>query len=123
MARERLPRVRQSRTYSFRIEGTEGYAHVGVYEDGRPGELFVKIAKQGSTLAGICDAWAVGVSIALQNGAPLEVLVDKYVGSMFEPRGNTDDEDIPKALSIVDYLFRRIGMDFLDDRAKERCGL
>ena len=118
--RERLPRRRQSATFKFRVADCEGYVTVGEYEDGRPGELFIKVAKQGSTLAGIMDAFAISVSLGLQHGVPLQTFVRQYVNVRFEPAGITDDPDLRIAASLVDYMFRRLAVDYLpkDERAE-----
>jgi ribonucleoside-diphosphate reductase alpha chain len=116
--RERLPRRRRSQTYHFRVADCEGYAHVGEYEDGRPGELFIKASKQGSTLAGILDAFSISISLGLQHGVPLRTFVQKYTNMRFEPAGMTDDPDLRIATSLLDYIFRRIAVDYMpyDDR-------
>ncbi|MGQ0744186.1 MAG: vitamin B12-dependent ribonucleotide reductase [Acidimicrobiales bacterium] len=118
--RERLPRARRSRTISFRVADCHGYVIVGEYDDGRPGEIFLKVAKQGSTLAGIMDAFAISVSHALQYGVPLRAFVDMYTNMRFEPAGMTDDPDIRFASSLVDYIFRRLAVEYLsyDQRAE-----
>jgi ribonucleoside-diphosphate reductase alpha chain len=118
--RERLPRRRQSSTFKFRVADCEGYVTTGEYEDGRPGELFIKVAKQGSTLAGIMDAFAISVSLGLQHGVPLQTFVRQYVNVRFEPAGITDDPDLRIAASLVDYIFRRLAVDYLpkDERAE-----
>jgi ribonucleoside-diphosphate reductase alpha chain len=111
--RERLPRRRKSSTFKFRVADCEGYVTVGEYEDGRPGELFIKVAKQGSTLAGIMDSFAISVSLGLQHGVPLQTFVKQYVNVRFEPAGMTDDPDLRIAASLVDYMFRRLAVDYL----------
>ncbi len=111
--RERMPRRRRSNTFAFRVADCEGYVTVGEYDDGRPGEVFVKVAKQGSTLAGIMDAFAVSVSLGLQHGVPLATYVRKYTNMRFEPAGMTDDPDLRIAQSLVDYIFRRLAVDYL----------
>src|SRR4051794_2019009 len=111
--RERLPRHRPSKTFSFRVADCEGYVTVGEYEDGRPGELFLMVSKQGSTLAGIMDAFAMSVSFGLQHGVPLSLYVKKYTSMRFEPAGMTDDPDLRIATSLVDYIFRRMAVDYL----------
>jgi ribonucleoside-diphosphate reductase alpha chain len=117
--RERLPRRRRSSTFKFRVADCEGYVTVGEYEDGRPGELFIKVAKQGSTLAGIMDSFAISVSLGLQHGVPLSAFVKQYVNVRFEPAGMTDDPDLRIAASLVDYIFRRMAVDYLpfDERS------
>ncbi len=111
--RERLPRMRNSKTFSFRVADCHGYVTVGEYDDGRPGEIFLRVAKQGSTLAGIMDAFAISVSHGLQYGVPLKAFVDMYVNMRFEPAGMTDDPDIRFASSLVDYIFRRLAVAYL----------
>ena len=117
--RERLPKSRQGRTTSFSVSGAEGYMSSGAYEDGRLGEVFLKLGKQGSTLAGVMDAFSIAVSIGLQYGVPLESFVQKFTNLKFEPAGMTDDPDIRIAQSFMDYIFRRLALDYLsfDDRA------
>jgi len=122
--RRRMPRIRDSRTYSFRVADTEGYIHVGLYPDtGQPGEIFIKVAKQGSTLAGVMGAFALSVSIGLQHGCPLETFVEKFVNDTFEPHGITDDPDIRFAKSLMDYIFRRLALDFLPDEKRLALGI
>jgi ribonucleoside-diphosphate reductase alpha chain len=122
--RKRLPRIRDSRTYSFRVADTEGYVHVGMYPDsGQPGEMFIKVAKQGSTLAGVMGAFALSVSMGLQHGVPLETFVEKFVNDTFEPHGITDDPDIRFAKSLMDYIFRRLALDFLPKAKREALGI
>jgi ribonucleoside-diphosphate reductase alpha chain len=118
--RERLPRRRNSSTWKFRVADCEGYVTVGEYEDGRPGEVFMKVSKQGSTLAGIMDAFSIAVSLGLQHGVPLATFVQKYTSMRFEPAGMTDDPDLRIAASLVDYIFRRLAVDYLslDERAE-----
>ena len=111
--RERLPRRRRSRTFEFRVADCKGFATVGEYDDGRPGELFIRVSKQGSTLAGIMDALAISVSHGLQYGVPLRAFVDALVGMRFEPAGITDDAEIRIANSLIDYLFRRLALEYL----------
>ena len=119
--RRRLPRHRASRTMEFRVADCKGFVTVGEYEDGRPGEIFVRVSKQGSTLAGIMDAFAVAVSHGLQYGVPLRSYVDAYCGMRFEPAGVTDDPDIRIASSLMDYLFRRLALTYLSP--EERAGM
>ena len=118
--RERLPRRRKSSTFAFRVADCEGYVTVGEYEDGRPGEVFMKVSKQGSTLAGIMDAFSISVSLGLQHGVPLATYVRKYTNMRFEPAGITDDVDLRIATSLVDYIFRRLALDYLpvDERSE-----
>lgn len=121
--RERLPRRRVSTTFSFRVADCEGYVTVGEYEDGRPGEVFIKVSKQGSTLAGIMDAFSISISLGLQHGVPLATYVRKYVNMKFEPSGMTDDADLRIATSIVDYIFRRLALDYLSPTEREDLGV
>lgn len=119
--RERLPRRRRSSTFAFRVADCEGYVTVGEYEDGRPGEVFMKVSKQGSTLAGIMDAFSIAVSLGLQHGVPLATYVRKYTNMRFEPAGMTDDAELRIATSLADYIFRRLAVDYLP--AEERIEL
>ncbi len=121
--RERLPRRRQSKTFAFRVADCEGYVTVGEYEDGRPGEVFIKVSKQGSTLAGIMDAFSISVSLGLQHGVPLATYVRKYSNMRFEPAGITDDQDLRIATSLVDYIFRRLALDYLSREDREELGV
>jgi ribonucleoside-diphosphate reductase alpha chain len=113
--RERLPDTRKSITHKFRIAGHEGYITVGLYPDGRPGELFITMAKEGSTIGGLMDCFGTAVSMSLQYGVPLEVYVSKFSHTRFEPWGHTKNPDIRVATSIVDYIFRWLGVTFLPD--------
>jgi ribonucleoside-diphosphate reductase alpha chain len=112
--RKKLPDERQAITHKFNIAGHEGYVTVGMYEDGQPGEVFITMAKEGSTISGLMDAFATAISLALQYGVPLQVLVDKFTATRFEPSGFTGNRDIPMAKSITDYLFRWLALKFLD---------
>ncbi len=118
--RQKLPRTRVSRTFEFRVADCKGFVTVGEYLNGRPGELFVRVSKQGSTLAGIMDAFAISVSHGLQYGVPLRSFVEAFTGMRFEPAGMTDDPDIRIAQSLMDYLFRRLAIEYLsyDERAE-----
>ncbi|HVZ74148.1 MAG TPA: vitamin B12-dependent ribonucleotide reductase [Polyangia bacterium] len=111
--RRKLPDERQSLTHKFSIAGHEGYIHVGLYETGEPGEIFVKMAKEGSTISGLMDSFATAISLALQHGVPLRLIVDKFSRTRFEPYGFTENPDIPRASSIMDYLFRWLGSKFI----------
>jgi ribonucleoside-diphosphate reductase alpha chain len=111
--RERLPDTRRSVTHKFNVGGHEGYITVGLYDDGRPGELFITMAKEGSTIGGLMDAFGTSVSMSLQYGVPLEVYVKKFSHTRFEPWGYTKNPDIPVAKSLVDYLFRWMGTEFI----------
>ncbi len=118
--RQKLPRTRVSRTFEFRVADCKGFVTVGEYEDGRPGEIFVRVSKQGSTLAGIMDAFAISVSHGLQYGVPLRSFIEAFTGMRFEPAGMTDDPDIRIANSLMDYLFRRMAIEYLspEERAE-----
>ncbi|MEY4179523.1 MAG: hypothetical protein RLY70_3097 [Planctomycetota bacterium] len=111
--RERLPDTRQSITHKFNVGGHEGYINVGLYPDGRPGELFITMAKEGSTIGGLMDAFGTAISMSLQYGVPLEVLVNKFSHTRFEPMGYTTNPDIRIAKSVVDYIFRWAAITFL----------
>ena len=119
--RQKLPRTRNSKTFSFRVADCHGYVTVGEYEDGRPGEMFLRVPKQGSTLAGIMDAFAISVSHGLQYGVPLEAFVEMFTNMRFEPAGMTDDPDIRFATSLVDYIFRRLAVEYLPLRGARRA--
>jgi ribonucleoside-diphosphate reductase alpha chain len=118
--RRRLPKKRPSQTVSFSVAGAEGYMTAGSYPDDGLGEVFLKLGKQGSTLAGVMDAFSIAISIALQHGVPLETYVQKFTNMRFEPAGMTDDPDIRMAQSVMDYIFRRLALDYLpyDKRAE-----
>lgn len=118
--RTRLPKSRLGKTTSFSVAGAEGYMTSGQYDDGRLGEVFLKLGKQGSTLAGVMDAFSIAVSIGLQYGVPLSTFVQKFTNLKFEPAGMTDDPDVRMAQSIMDYIFRRLALDYLsfDERAE-----
>ena len=111
--RERLPDTRQSLTHKFSVAGHEGYVTVGLYEDGRPGELFITMAKEGSTVGGLMDSFGTAISICLQYGVPLRVLVDKFSHTRFEPMGHTSNPDVRIAKSLVDYIFRWLAISFM----------
>ena len=121
--RERLPRKRNSKTFSFRVADCEGYVTVGEYEDGRPGEVFIKVSKQGSTLAGIMDAFSIAISLGLQHGVPLATFVRKYANMKFEPAGITDDPELRIATSLIDYIFRRLALDYLSVEERTELGI
>ncbi|MGH9094614.1 MAG: vitamin B12-dependent ribonucleotide reductase, partial [Acidimicrobiales bacterium] len=121
--RERLPRRRTSQTFAFRVADCEGYVTVGEYDDCRPGEVFMKVSKQGSTLAGIMDAFSISVSLGLQHGVPLATYVRKYTNMRFEPAGMTDDPDLRIAQSLVDYIFRRLAVDYLPPAERAELGV
>jgi ribonucleoside-diphosphate reductase alpha chain len=111
--RQKLPRTRNSKTFSFRVADCRGFATVAEYEDGRPGELFLNVSKQGSTLAGIMDSFAIAVSHGLQYGVPLEAFVETFMNRRFEPAGMTDDPELRIATSLVDYIFRKLAVEYL----------
>ena len=113
--RERLPDTRRSITHKFDVSGHDGYIVVGLYQDGRPGELFLTMGKEGSTLGGLLDSIGILTSVALQYGVPLEALVRKFSHCRFEPSGWTKNPDIRQAKSIVDYIFRWLELTFLAD--------
>jgi ribonucleoside-diphosphate reductase alpha chain len=113
VARRRLPDERRALTHKFSIAGHEGYLTVGMYEDGQPGELFITMAKEGSTVSGLMDSFATAISLSLQYGVPLKVLVDKFSHTRFEPSGFTNNPDLPIAKSITDYIFRWLALKFL----------
>ena len=121
--RLRLPKSRASRTVSFTVGGAEGYMTAGAYDDGSLGEVFIKMSKQGSTLAGVMDAYSIAISIGLQYGVPLEAYIDKFLNMRFEPAGLTDDADIRMAQSVMDYIFRRLALDFLTFDARSALGI
>ncbi|MGY1733267.1 vitamin B12-dependent ribonucleotide reductase [Geodermatophilus sp. SYSU D01045] len=121
--RRRLPKKRQSMTTSFSVAGAEGYMTAGMYEDGSLGEVFLKLGKQGSTLAGVMDAFSIGISIALQHGVPLETYIQKFTNMRFEPAGMTDDPDIRIAQSVMDYIFRRLALDHLPVETRATLGI
>ena len=121
--RRRLPNDRQALCHKFDVAGHEGYVHVGFFEDGTPGEIFIKMAKEGSTISGLMDTIGVLTSMALQYGVPLEVLVSKFSHVRFEPSGFTKNPDIPMAKSLIDYVFRFLGARFLSGEARAAVGL
>ncbi len=121
--RRRLPNDRQALCHKFDVAGHEGYVHVGFFEDGAPGEIFIKMAKEGSTISGLMDTIGVLTSMALQYGVPLEVLVSKFSHVRFEPSGFTKNPDIPMAKSLIDYVFRFLGARFLSGEARAAVGL
>jgi ribonucleoside-diphosphate reductase alpha chain len=121
--RRRLPKSRQSITTSFSVGGAEGYMTSGAHEDGSLGEIFMKLGKQGSTLAGMMDAFSIAISISLQYGVPLETFVSKFTNMKFEPAGLTDDPDVRMSQSIMDYTFRRLALDYLDFDTRSALGI
>jgi ribonucleoside-diphosphate reductase alpha chain len=121
--RRKLPDERKSYTHKFDIAGHEGYITVGMYEDGQPGEIFITMSKEGSTISGLMDSFATAISMALQYGVPLRVLVDKFTHMRFEPSGFTKNPNIPIAKSIMDYIFRWLAIKFLDGDAQREVGI
>ncbi|CAN1499479.1 NrdA Ribonucleotide reductase, alpha subunit [Candidatus Nanopelagicaceae bacterium] len=121
--RKRLPKSRPATTTSFSVGGAEGYMTAGAYADGALGEVFLKLGKQGSTLAGVMDAFSIAVSIGLQYGVPLETFVEKFTNLRFEPAGMTDDADVRIAQSMMDYIFRRLALDYLPFEQRSAMGL
>jgi ribonucleoside-diphosphate reductase alpha chain len=122
-ARRKLPDERHAITHKFQIAGHEGYITVGMYEDGKPGEIFLVMAKEGSTISGLMDAFATSISMALQYGVPLEALVEKFSHVRFEPSGFTKNPEIPYAKSITDYIFRWLASKFLSVERQEAVGV
>jgi ribonucleoside-diphosphate reductase alpha chain len=123
LVRRRLPRKRPSQTVSFSVAGAEGYMTAGSYPDDGLGEVFLKLGKQGSTLSGVMDAFSIAISIALQYGVPLETYVQKFTNMRFEPAGMTDDPDIRMAQSVMDYIFRRLALDYLPRETRAELGI
>ena len=121
--RKRLPKKRPSETVSFTVAGAKGYMTASSYPDDGLGEVFLKMSKQGSTLAGVMDAFSVAISIGLQYGVPLETYVGKFTNMRFEPAGMTDDPDIRMAASVMDYIFRRLALDFLPVERRAELGI
>ncbi|SFB37842.1 ribonucleoside-diphosphate reductase class II [Amycolatopsis marina] len=121
--RKRLPKKRPSQTVSFTVGGAEGYLTAGSYPDDGLGEIFVKLGKQGSTLAGVMDAFSMSISVGLQYGIPLEFYVSKFSNLRFEPAGMTDDPDVRIATSVLDYLFRRLALDYLPYEKRSQLGI
>jgi ribonucleoside-diphosphate reductase alpha chain len=121
--RQKLPRTRTSRTFEFRVADCKGFATIGEYADGRPGEIFLTVSKQGSTLSGIMDAFAKSISYGLQYGVPLRAFVEAFTNMRFEPAGMTDDPDIRFVSSIMDYLFRRLALEYLSLEERAELGI
>ena len=121
--RKRLPKHRAGSTTSFAVGGAEGYMTASQYEDGQLGEIFLKMSKQGSTLAGVMDAFSIAISIGLQYGVPLESFVQKFVNMRFDPAGLTDDADVRMAQSMMDYIFRRLALDYLPYETRSAVGI
>jgi len=122
-ARRKLPDERQSITHKFSVGGHEGYITVGKYEDGTPGEIFITMAKEGSTISGLMDSFATMTSLALQHGVPMQLLVDKFTHMRFEPSGFTKNPEIPMAKSICDYVFKWLATKFLTRDSQEEAGV
>jgi ribonucleoside-diphosphate reductase alpha chain len=114
--RHRLPGERASITHKFALAGHEGYITVGLYKDGTPGELFIRMAKEGSTVSGLMDSFATAVSLALQHGVPMKLMCEKFSHTRFEPSGFTGNPEIPIAKSIMDYIFRWLELRFVTGR-------
>jgi ribonucleoside-diphosphate reductase alpha chain len=121
--RRKLPDERRSITHKFSVAGHEGYVTVGLYEDGKPGEIFIVMSKEGSTISGLMDSFATAVSLTLQYGVPLEALVDKFTHMRFEPAGFTKNPEIPMAKSLVDYIFKWLGSKFMTAEEKQAIGI
>ncbi len=121
--RRKLPDERRSITHKFSISGHEGYVTVGLYEDGKPGEIFIVMSKEGSTISGLMDSFATAISLTLQYGVPLEALVDKFTHMRFEPSGFTKNPEIPMAKSLVDYIFKWLGSKFMTAEEKQAIGI
>jgi ribonucleoside-diphosphate reductase alpha chain len=121
--RRRLPDERHAVTHKFDVAGHQGYITVGMYPDGSPGEIFLVMAKEGSTISGLMDAFATAISLALQYGVPLKALVDKFSHMRFEPSGFTKNPEIPIAKSITDYIFRWLASRFLSTEEKQAAGV
>ena len=121
--RQKLPRSRRGRTFEFRVADCKGFATIGEYDDGRPGEIFLTVSKQGSTLAGMMDAFAKSISYGLQYGVPLRAFVEAFVNMRFEPAGMTDDPDLRFATSMMDYLFRRLAVEYLNVEERAELGI
>jgi len=119
--RERLPDTRHSVTHKFSVCGHEGYITVGLYDDGRPGELYIRVAKEGSTLRGLLDCVGIVTSMSLQYGVPVEALVRKLEHQKFEPAGSTHNPELREASSIVDYIFRWLGLRFSEEYRQEHA--
>jgi ribonucleoside-diphosphate reductase alpha chain len=121
--RQKLPRSRRARTFEFRVADCKGFANIGEYDDGRPGEIFLTVSKQGSTMSGIMDAFAKSISYGLQYGVPMRAFVEAFVNMRFEPAGMTDDPELRFASSIMDYLFRRLALIYLSYEERAELGI
>ncbi len=117
--RRKLPDERRSITHKFSVAGHEGYIHVGLYETGDPGEIFIRMAKEGSTISGLMDSFGTAISLAFQHGVPLRLLADKFTRTKFDPSGFTGNPEIPRASSIMDYIFRWLGAKFVKEERTE----
>jgi ribonucleoside-diphosphate reductase alpha chain len=122
-SKKRLPQVRPAKTISFKVGDSEGYITAGEYPDDGIGEIFLKVSKQGSTLSGVMDSFAIAVSLGLQYGVPLEVYAEKFINMRFEPSGMTNDPDIRFTTSLMDYIFRRLGLEYLPPEKREQLGI
>lgn len=119
-SRQALPSTRDSLTHKFSVANIEGYLTIGMYEDGKPGEIFIKISKEGSAISGFCQAFCRAFSISLQHGLSVEDAVMRFKGMRFEPYGQTSNPDIPEASSIIDYLARYLELHFAGSQAAGR---
>ncbi len=121
--RRRLSDERKALIHKFHIGSTEGYLTVGLYEDGQPGEIFITMSKEGTAISGLVDSFATAISISLQYGVPLKVLVNKFAHAKYEPSGTTQNPNIPQAKSIVDYIFRWLALKFLTPEERQTVGI
>ena len=121
--RRRLPDERRSITHKFEINGHQGYVTVGLYEDGTPGEIFLRMGRESGAISGLVDAFAMSVSLSMQYGVPLKTLVSKYAYVRFDPSGPTKNPNIPQATSIVDYIFRWLSLKFLSPEDRHAVGV
>ena len=121
--RRKLPDERRSITHKFSVAGHEGYITVGLFEDGKPGEIFLRMSKEGSTISGLMDAFATAISLTLQYGVPLDALVNKFTHVRFEPSGFTKNPEIPIAKSLIDYIFKWLASKFMSAEEKEAVGV
>ncbi len=113
--RQALATTRQSVTHKFAVAGMEGYLTIGLYDDGRPGEIFIKMAKEGSTMKGMVQAFCRAISLAIQYGLPISEACARFKGMRFEPMGHTSNPDIPEVTSIIDYVFKYLELEFADE--------
>jgi len=118
--RQTLPPTRRSLTHKFSVAGHEGYLTVGLHDDGRPGEIFLKISKEGSTVSGLCQAFCRAFSLAMQYGLTVEDAVSRFKGMRFDPQGPTSNPDIPEAASLIDYIARFLEREFVDRGTEDR---